>query len=90
MRTRREVLIDNGWKPLKGFCFPTPNSGDDYDNTFVSEEDALPVIAKGVQEYWLRSEEWDELIYKIDEAWEHFLDDYHDDNGHEFQEEVEK
>jgi hypothetical protein len=90
MRTKKEVLLENGWVVVRGFSFPTPNCGDDYDNTFVSEEDALPVLARGVQEYWMPDVEWNEYIYDFDDAWEHFLDDYSCEHDKDFDEEVEK
>jgi len=90
VRTKREVLLENKWTTVRGFCFPVPRANEDYDNTFVAEEDALPVIAKGVQEFWMRpNNDWDEYVHELDEAWDYFLDDYHDEHDKEFDEQVE-
>lgn len=90
MRTKREVLLANGWEPVRGFCFPVPRAEEYYDSTFISEEDAIPVIKEGVQEYWTRPWEKheDENVYELDDAWETFLDDYSYEHDKEFAEEV--
>jgi hypothetical protein len=89
MKTKREILLENKWTTVRGYLFPIPNPNEDYDNTFIPEEDALPVIAKGIQEYWMKLDDsYDVFVHDLDDAWEYFLDDYHYEHDKDFDEEV--
>lgn len=85
MKTKREVLIENHWEPMIGYCFPTPCAEEDM-LTFVEKEECEKVFAEGPKEYFWNDSH--DRLFELEEAWDYFLDDYYELHNKNFEEEV--
>lgn len=83
MVDKKQILLQNKWELLEGYCFPSP-CADEGQLTFVEKADAEKVFAEGAKEYFWHDAY--EEIFTLEEAWEYFLESYYDENGVEYDE----
>jgi len=77
------AMKERGWESIKGYCFNVPAANEEWEQTFVEECDAAPVIAKGPQLYFTHDRS-DGAVYELEQAWESFLDDWYDEFDNEY------
>jgi hypothetical protein len=73
MKTKAQILEENGWQKLVGYCFDVAPCDNDCE-TFVDKEEVDAKIARGVQTYWHQEESWDEYIRDEDDAFENVME----------------
>jgi hypothetical protein len=73
MKTKAQILEENGWNKLVGYCFEVAPAGNDCQ-TFVDKEEVDLRLSAGPQTYWHQEESWDEYIRDEDDAFENVME----------------
>lgn len=78
LKSKEQVLQEQGYEVLIGYCFQTPPAPEEDMLTFVEKKEVEAVIAKGPQKYWWN--ESHERLYDLEYAWDCFYQDHCDTN----------
>lgn len=76
MKTKRQILEENGWKVIIGYCFEYEKD-ENYNNIIITKEEIEKFLKKQPEVFYFNDEYLDNAVDE-ETAWEYFYDNWCD------------